>query len=126
MKIAILLAALSVSPLFSFCQKMKAFEENDKWGFKDRMGNVIVEPIFDYEYEFTKRDNGTNMYVDCGNRILVKRNGKYGYTDSTGKEIIACQYKDASSFCQYANKKAFVKRDKKWFYLSPNGNKTEE
>lgn len=126
MKKYILTAVLGLSTLTSFSQELKSFEENGKWGFKDEMGNVMVEPIFDYEYEYGRKDKGTNIYVDCGGRFLVKKGGKYGYTDSTGKEIIPCQYKEASGFCQYDNKKAIVRMGKKWYYIDPNGNEIKE
>ncbi|MBR1539847.1 MAG: WG repeat-containing protein [Clostridia bacterium] len=53
-----------------------AFEENEKWGYKDSKGNVVVEPIYDFAIDI-------NEY-GFGGIIL---NGNWGIIDSKGKVV---------------------------------------
>ena len=49
---------------------------------------------------------------------FVKRNGKYGYININGEEVIPCQYDVASSFSEGL---AFVKRNRKYGYINTEG-----
>ena len=49
----------------------------------------------------------------------VKKDGKYGYIDKTGKIIVDIQYDDANNFY---NGIACVKKDGKWGYIDKTGN----
>lgn len=53
------------------------------------------------------------------NLAQVKRNGKYGYIDSTGQEKIPCIYDKVDIF---NNGKLKVKEREREFYIDTNGN----
>lgn len=57
-----------------------ATKQNDKWGFKDSDGNVIV----DYQYDFVTEQNG--------NSVGVKKDGKWGVLDLSGNVVKECTY----------------------------------
>ncbi len=61
--------------------KIFAFQENGKWGYKDSSGRVIVEPIYDFATD-------TDEYGFSG--IIL--NGKWGVVDSEGKIIKEPQF----------------------------------
>ena len=48
----------------------------------------------------------------------VKLNGKYGFIDKTGKEIIPLKYDFANCFSEGL---ALVRLNNKWFYIDKNG-----
>lgn len=66
------------------------FEENDKWGYKDMDGNVVIENIYYSAGEF---NDGLAMVSKSPgpNRLC-------GYIDEKGTEIIPCQYYMAYDF----------------------------
>ena len=70
-----------------------AFKQNDKWGFKDGDGKVIVECKYDMVTEQNIK------YVG------IKKDGKWGVIDVTGNIVIAPTYKlswdDTSFLAQY-------------------------
>lgn len=54
--------------------------ENCEWGYIDTLGSVVIGPKYTFARDFI---NGTGM-VQCED--------KWGMIDSTGKQLIACQY----------------------------------
>lgn len=112
-------------PVFSSDNQGYAQVRSDrKYGLLDKNGKEVVPTIYDDEIKFRDNDwfaivhqNGKYGLIDktgklfvrviydeidsyCfDNRILVKRNEKYGFVDATsGKEVIKCKYDEASSF----------------------------
>ena len=61
--------------------KFYAFKENDKWGFKDKEGNVKIEPTYDMVTEL-------NDYGFAG----TKQDGKWGVVNSDGTVIVDPTY----------------------------------
>lgn len=53
-----------------------AFEENGKWGYKDKNGKIIVEPTYDFALDM-------NEYGFAG----IISNGNWGVLDSKGKIV---------------------------------------
>ena len=51
----------------------------------------------------------------------VKLNGKYGFVDKTGTEVISCKYDDARSF---HDGRAGVKLNGKWGTVNKSGVET--
>ena len=49
----------------------------------------------------------------------VELNGKCGFIDKTGKEVIPIKYDNAYSFSKISL--ALVKLEGKWFYINPKG-----
>lgn len=60
----------------------------------------------------------THCYY-CDNMIAVCKDGKWGFVDLEGKEIIAPKYKDAKSF---SNGLAAVSDGEKWGFIDSAGN----
>ena len=58
------------------------------YGYINKYGEVVVEPKYEYVSGFT--ESGLARVQNTGY--------KYGYIDSTGREVIPCQYNAASSF----------------------------
>ena len=56
-------------------QNSDFYKENDKWGIKDKKGNVLVKPEF---------DDCTGFYAGLG---CVEKDGKWAYVDEKGKVI---------------------------------------
>ncbi|WP_270087311.1 SEL1-like repeat protein [Sphingobacterium sp. SYP-B4668] len=60
------------------------FEQDDLWGVKDSKGNVLVPPTYENIYEFT-----------ADGIAVVQKDGRYGYLNDNGVEVVPCQYHDA-------------------------------
>ena len=54
--------------------------------------------------------------------LCAKKNGRFGYLDEDGKEVIPFQYERASTF---SNGQAYVKKDGKYFIINRNGKKLD-
>jgi len=50
---------------------------NDKWGYIDKTGKIVIEPQFDYAYKFSEQLARV--------RIGDEKTGKYGYIDTIGR-----------------------------------------
>ena len=59
---------------------------DNKWGYIDFAGNIIIEPRFDYVYDFS---SGV---------AAVKVNGKWGYINTKGEYVLEPQFKDGGYF----------------------------
>ena len=103
---------------------MAAVSQNDKYGYINTQGELLIEPAWDMAYEFN--DSGIAMvienkdnakigfinekgeyviepqYTACRgygeNLLTVCKNGKWGFIDVDGNTIIEPQYTDASVF----------------------------
>lgn len=64
------------------------FEVNNKVGYIDLMGNVIINPIFEY---------GNDFYEGLAS---VSLGGKWGFIDSTWKFVIEPQFSNAGCFSE--------------------------
>lgn len=62
------------------------FKKNQKWGFCDLEGKIMIEPQFESVEEFEQ------------GLALVIKDGKVGYIDKAAKSIIPFQYEDGESF----------------------------
>jgi len=66
---------------------LKPFLVEEKWGYKDCKGNIVVSPIWDYADHFYE-----------GFAVVRNDKGLYGYIDSEGQLSIKCQFKEAMKF----------------------------
>ena len=57
-----------------------------KFGYKDEVGNVVVECKYDAAYKFSEGP------------ACVRLNGKWGFIDKLGREVIKCKYDTANDF----------------------------
>lgn len=91
-----------------FAQEYTSFQaSNDKWGFLDLSGNVVIEPIFDRAGDFSQ------------GRAAVLFGGTIGYIDTSGKIVIPCKYDWSSGFL---NGFATVKLAGKYGFIDLDGN----
>ena len=61
--------------------KLYAYSQDGKWGFRDKAGKVVVEANYDIVAAF-------NEYGFAG----VKKDGKWGVIDETGKTVVEPSY----------------------------------
>lgn len=69
----------------------------------------LAIPFTDYEEAYSFHDG----------LARIKQNGKYGYIDKSGNEVISCQYDVADDFHCH---RACVRIDGKYGYINKNGN----
>ena len=75
--------------------------------------------LYNNRFEPLTKPVYTELVGKSEERILVKRDGKYGYLDNNGKEIIPCQYDNAGMF---KDSRAYVSRNGKWGIIDRMGN----
>lgn len=61
--------------------KLYAYSQNSKWGFKNKQGNVVVEAKYDFVTE-----------IDTYGFAGILKDGKWGVIDETGKVIVEPSY----------------------------------
>jgi len=83
----------------------------DKWGYIDKTGNMLIEPQFEYAEGFREGLAVVGMHDEWGQK-------KYGYIDKTGKIVIKPQFDDARDFVHGF---ARVKIGKKWGHIDKTG-----
>ncbi len=108
------------SPGDNFYEGLAVVNKNDKFGFIDRKGEVIIPTQYDGAVAFSEglgsiRINGKMVYIDkTGKQVIsqsydfanwfteglaaVKVDGKWGFIDKTGNFVIRPQFEDAHSF----------------------------
>jgi hypothetical protein len=102
---------------------LQSFEENDKFGYKDTAGNVVIPARFDFAYEFDTNaiagvhdstgwiminkkgetviipfefDNGPDYYEEGLARFV--ENGKMGFFNGKGEKVIPAKFDFAMPF----------------------------
>jgi hypothetical protein len=78
---------LSYTKIESAGEGMFGFEKDNKFGYLDKNGNVIISA--DYSYESTAK---TIPSFQKGGFVKLKKDNKYGVLDKTGKIIIPFDY----------------------------------
>jgi hypothetical protein len=105
-----------------FNEGLAATKMNGKYGYIDAKGNWVIKPQFDFTYMFSDglamvRVGKQYAWIDKkGNQVIapqdfdevamgftegrlaVKKNGKWGYIDRTGKMIVEPKFKKATKF----------------------------
>lgn len=72
---------------FSFTGNLiRVRDTNNKWGYIDLTGNVVIEPQYDGARDF------------CSGLAAVCCNGLWGYIDEAGNTVITNQYSEAYDF----------------------------
>ena len=64
------------------------FCENGLYGLRAADGRVLIEPRYQAFYEFD----------ESSERACVQLDGRFGYVDRQGREVIACQFEEAYDF----------------------------
>ncbi|EAK0978971.1 WG repeat-containing protein [Campylobacter lari] len=80
---------------------------NGKWGFIDKNGEIIINPIFDNVSNFKE------------NLASVKINGKWGFINESGKFITEPIFNYAWNFKENF---ASIRLKEKWGFINKNGN----
>lgn len=94
------------------CYDTKSKVDKCLFGYMNKMGEVVVPQIYDKTYGFHE------------DRALVVKGSKYGYIDSTGKEIIPIQFPFESYNYTYNFSEGIVKiknDDNLYGYMDNNG-----
>lgn len=100
---------------FSFSEGLAAVVVDDKIGFIDRSGNIVIKPAFDGR-QASAMESG--LYSFREGRALIRQDGKYGYIDKKGSIVIEAKYDKAFPFQE--GLAAVVKGDKLG-YIDRNG-----
>ena len=105
--------------LYDFNEGIAGFKKGDTLGFVNLNGNSILLPDYDTRMSLSGKKGGlVAPILFCEGMALVRKNGKYGFVDDKGKEIIPCIYDDANSFSEgYAT----VVKDEKTGVVDKNG-----
>ncbi len=87
----------------------------DKMGFIDDQGNVIIQP----QWDVTEPDNIYDQLLFCNEGLCkVRKDGKFGYIDYSGKQVIPGQFDNAR---QFVNGLAAVSMGDQWGYVDKSG-----
>lgn len=92
--------------VWDFSEGLAVVELDDRWGFIDTTGTVVIPLQYDEVWHFSE------------GLAKVKKNNKWGFVDKRGKMVISLQYDDASYF---KNGKAKVKLRGETFYINKQG-----
>jgi uncharacterized protein len=90
------------------------FEENGKFGFKNKAGKIITPAIYDVTYAFSEN---TNLCV-------AQAGDKFVYINSKGQLEFDSEFEDAYDFCDRydaKNQLAIVKLNNKYGLIKRNG-----
>jgi WG repeat protein len=119
---------------------LKKIKQNEKYGFADHDGRILIEPQFDEvgmmisDFIWVKK-NGKWGFISSEGVIIiepefenesyfhdeysfVKKNGKFGFIDKTGKYIIVPQF---DSVYPIINNFAWVKKNNMWGLINIKG-----
>ena len=82
--------------------------KNNKWGFINKDGEIVIPLEYNFAYEFAE------------GLAPVKIKDKWGFIDKTGKIIIPIEYKNVRNFYQGFSQ---VIKDDKMYYIDKNNQK---
>ena len=106
-----------------FREGLARFTANEKFGFFDEAGQVVVEPQFDFALPFS--EGLSAICMGCIHRSegehTYREGGTWGYIDMTGREVIPLQFEDARGF---EHGLADVKMDGVWMHIDKQGDAT--
>lgn len=89
-----------------YCEGLSAFKQNDKWGFLDVTGAIVISPVYEDCQDF---HNGV---------AAVKVEGKWGYIDASGKILLQPNFEECKPFEKNI---AVVKQNGKWGAINKKG-----
>ena len=76
------------NPKYELHDGLVRFVENQKFGYKDKDGNVVIEPKF---FEATDFSEGLAA-------VKKGKTGLWGYIDTAGRIVISARFRQAKSF----------------------------
>ncbi|NLD47402.1 MAG: zinc-ribbon domain-containing protein [Clostridiaceae bacterium] len=92
-------------------------ELNDKWGYIDETGKVVISPKYDTYHSYDLSVDGTNPFYDGLARVVV--NGKFGFINKSGQYVIQPKYEFAKDFSE--NLAAVKVTGEGWKYINRSG-----
>jgi len=135
----------------SFSEGVASVQIDNKWGFINKKGELVIPCIFDWPYSFSEGlaavynyKNGKKMgFIDKKGEFVilciyeyandfyeglarVKLNNKWGFIDKKGEFVIPCIYESASDlvsdcFIDFSEGIARVKLNDKWGFIDKKG-----
>ena len=104
-----------------FSEGLARFTRDDKFGFFDDTGQIIIEPQFDFAFPFS--GGLSAICMGCKKRKedehTVIEGGKWGYVGKRGEVVIDVKFEKAKS---YEHGKARVMIDGRWMTIDKKGN----
>ncbi|MEN8123744.1 MAG: WG repeat-containing protein [Bacteroidota bacterium] len=93
----------NIDKISPFNEELSAIKKGEQWAFINEKGVMVIDFRDDLFCSKDETEINTDTYpVFKDGRCLIRKlnNGvyHYGYIDKNGKEIIACQYLNASNF----------------------------
>lgn len=123
-----------------FSDGLVCAKKNEKYGFIDTKGNVVIDFQYDKAFDFSEglacvSKNDKYGYIDKNGNVIIdfqysdahrfsnglayaRKNNKYGYINKEGKVIIDFQFDDAFDFSEEL---ALTKKDEKYQFINKNG-----
>lgn len=123
--ILVLLAICINAPESQAQEKLVPFEKDDKWGYMDQKGRIVIEPKFVIAHDFSPEgiaavaDKNGWAYINMAGNVVIRPfvfdnapdpfneglarfsvDNKFGFFDKTGKVIIQPQFDFAWSFSE--------------------------
>jgi len=77
---------LIILSTYSFAQELSVVEANEKYGFENAQGKIVIQAEYDRAEDFSD------------NLALVMKNNKFGFIDKKGIVKIPLKYDNAESF----------------------------
>lgn len=137
---------------YSFLGGLGRIRKKGKWGYIDKTGQEVVPCLYDPDEKFICFSEECVLAIDCnGDTYIyrtngqkkkalynyteiihgfkeglacVKRDGKLGFIDKTGREVISCRFDEDGADC-FNEGYAVVKLNGKWGYLRNTEYKAE-
>lgn len=78
-----------------FKEGLISIKKNEKIGFMNKKGEIVIEPIYDSAFPFV---NGTSRVLLFPENPSPSNSGRYGYIDTNGNEITKIEYGYANDF----------------------------
>jgi len=117
----LLLSVLETLPLLGEEFQLYPVIKNEKYGYIDENGKLVIEPAYDYAEAFSDgiglvKQGSQTFFIDHEGNILfyikgmeagafsdslaaVKVNNQWGYIDTSGTMVIEANFKQAGPFC---------------------------
>ena len=102
-----------------FYNGLASFSYHGKYGFLNTDGEVIVDPEYDYVYDFDKESGLACVFIGTMSSWGYPDEGNYGFIDTEGNVVIDLQYEDGFSFSEGL---AAVEKDGKYGFIDVQEN----
>ena len=101
--------------LTGFSDGMAAIAVDDKWGYIDKTGKIVIAP----QFTSTKVTPAVQPFSEGLAAVSVE--GKWGYVDKTGKLVVKPVYEGDEAPGRFSEGRAAVPVSGKWGYIDASG-----